>query len=227
MATKATPNLINTLNQNTTGSSGSCTGNAATATLAATATTVTTNANLTGMVTSVGNATTVVTNANLTGMVTSVGNATTVVTNANLTGVITSSGNATSIASQTGTGSKFVVDTAPTIASGLTISSGAAETFIYDNGNSGTSKAIAWNNGNNQKVLVTGAVAFTFTAPTNPGKFTIIIKQDTTGHVYSLPSIKWANATSPTLSTAAYSIDILTVLYDGTNYYGSFGGGFA
>jgi hypothetical protein len=50
--------------------------------------TVVTNANLTGMVTSVGNATTVVTNANLTGPVTSVGNATTiannVVTNANL-----------------------------------------------------------------------------------------------------------------------------------------------
>ena len=59
---------------------------------------VTTNANLTGMVTSVGNATTVVTNANLTGGVTSVGNAATVITNANLTGVITSSGNATSVA---------------------------------------------------------------------------------------------------------------------------------
>ena len=38
------------------------------------------------------------TNANLTGMVTSVGNATTVVTNANLTGDVTSVGNATSIA---------------------------------------------------------------------------------------------------------------------------------
>lgn len=43
------------------------------------------------------------------------GNAATVTTNANLTGPITSSGNATSIASQTGTGSKFVVDTGPTI----------------------------------------------------------------------------------------------------------------
>lgn len=36
-------------------------------------------------------------------------------TNANLTGPITSIGNATSIASQTGSGTKFVVDTAPTI----------------------------------------------------------------------------------------------------------------
>ena len=42
--------------------------------------------------------------------------ASTVTTNANLTGVITSSGNTTSIGSQTGTGSKFVVDTSPTIA---------------------------------------------------------------------------------------------------------------
>ena len=58
---------------------------------------------------------TVTTNANLTGGVTSVGNATTVVTNANLTGVITSVGNTTSIASQTGTGTKFVVDTSPTL----------------------------------------------------------------------------------------------------------------
>lgn len=62
-----------------------------------------------------GNAATVTTNANLTGGVTSVGNAATVITNANLTGPITSSGNATSIASQTGTGTKFVVDTSPAL----------------------------------------------------------------------------------------------------------------
>ena len=39
----------------------------------------------------------------------------TVTTNANLTGPITSVGNSTSIASQTGTGTKFVVDTSPTL----------------------------------------------------------------------------------------------------------------
>lgn len=57
----------------------------------------------------------VTTNANLTGMVTSVGNVTTVVTNANLTGPITSTGNATAVASQTGTGSTFVMNTSPTL----------------------------------------------------------------------------------------------------------------
>ena len=40
-------------------------------------------------------------------------------TNANLTGPITSVGNATSIASQTGTGTKFVVDTSPTLVTGM------------------------------------------------------------------------------------------------------------
>lgn len=39
----------------------------------------------------------------------------TATTNANLTGPITSSGNATSVASQTGTGTKFVMDTSPTL----------------------------------------------------------------------------------------------------------------
>ena len=47
------------------------------------------------------------------------GNAATVTTNANLTGPITSAGNATAIASQTGAGTKFVVDTTPTLISPL------------------------------------------------------------------------------------------------------------
>lgn len=43
------------------------------------------------------------------------GSAATVATNANLTGPITSTGNATAIASQTGTGTKFVMDTSPAL----------------------------------------------------------------------------------------------------------------
>lgn len=45
------------------------------------------------------------------------GNAATVTTNANLTGPITSAGNATSIASQTGTGTTFVMSASPTLVS--------------------------------------------------------------------------------------------------------------
>ena len=108
--------------------------------------TATTNANLTGVITSVGNATSIAsqtgtgtkfvmdtsptlitpvlgtpTSGTLTNCTfptlnqNTTGNASTVTTNANLTGVITSTGNATVIASQTGTGTKFVVDTSPTL----------------------------------------------------------------------------------------------------------------
>ena len=73
-------------NVNNTADSTKAVLSAATATLAAT---VTTNANLTGMVTSVGNTTTVVTNANLTGDVTSAGNATTLTASGVTAGIYT------------------------------------------------------------------------------------------------------------------------------------------
>ena len=97
------------------------------------AATVVTNANLTGEATSTGNAVTLTNSAVISKVITGyVSGAGTVAatdsilqaiqkldgnnsTNANLTGVITSVGNATSIASQTGTGTKFVVDTSPTL----------------------------------------------------------------------------------------------------------------
>lgn len=54
--------------------------------------------------------------------------------NANLTGPITSVGNATSIASQTGTGTKFVVDTAPTISSPSISTTPITSTYIVGAG---------------------------------------------------------------------------------------------
>lgn len=67
----------------------------------------------------------------------------TVTTNANLTGVITSAGNATSIASQTGTGSKFVVDTSPiiitpTISGNLVFGGAGTTTSVSIGGSVGT-----------------------------------------------------------------------------------------
>ena len=123
------------------------------------AATVVTNANLTGDVTSVGNATTL-TNAPviakvLTGYVSGAGTVAATdsilqaiqklngndATNANLTGPITSVGNATSIASQTGTGTKFVVDTSPTlvtpilgVASATSLATSAASPLLLTNG---------------------------------------------------------------------------------------------
>ena len=68
------------------------------------------------------------TNANLTGMVTSVGNATTVVTNANLTGDVTSSGNATTIGAAKVTNAMLASNASPSIGIGYATGAGATVT---------------------------------------------------------------------------------------------------
>lgn len=87
------------------------------------------------------------------------------------------------------------------------------------NQNSSTSLALNLDNGNNQCVTITGAVAITITTPTHPVKSTIRITQDGTGHVYSLSGCKWAGGTAITYSTAASKVDIISIFYDGTNSY--------
>lgn len=83
-------------------------------------------------------------------------------------------------------------------------------------------------NGTVQVVTLTGNVTFNaFTSPVAGQSLTLIIKQDATGNrTLTSTGIKWANS-SKTLSTTANAIDIATVFYDGTNYWGSLGKGFA
>jgi len=92
---------------------------------------------------------------------------------------------------------------------------------IYDNGNSGTSKTIDWNNGNKQKITLTGNCTLTFTAPSGPCSLQLIVVQDGTGgRTLTYPaSVKWAGGSPITLSTAANSVDIVSFLYDGGSYY--------
>jgi len=70
---------------------------------------------------------------------------------------------------------------------------------------------------------------FTFNALANAvagSSATVIITQDATGSRLLTSTMKFANA-SKTLSTAASSIDIITVFYDGTTYYASLTKGYA
>lgn len=102
----------------------------------------------------------------------------------------------------------------------------------YSNGNSGTTFTINHNNGAIQTITLTGNCTFTFTAPTavtgNAWRLTLILVQDTTGsRTVTWPTIKWSGGTAPTLTTTASGIDIVTLIYDGTNYYGVASTGFA
>ena len=101
-----------------------------------------TNANLTGMVTSVGNATTVVTNANLTGAVTSVGNASSL-------GSFTSAQLATALTDETGTGAN-VFATSPTLVTPIlgTPTSGTLTNCTFPTLNQNTTGSAATVTGN-------------------------------------------------------------------------------
>lgn len=97
-----------------------------------------------------------------------------------------------------------------------------------DNGNSGTSKAIDWKLGNHQKVTLTGNCTFTFTAPTKACMLSLRFIQDSTGGwTRALPTIKWPGGTVPSWTTTANAIDILSLFYDGSTYYGQAGIAFA
>ena len=77
-------------------------------------------------------------------------------------------------------------------------------------------------NGNVQSITLTGSITFNaFSNPEAGQTMTLIVKQPSSGGPYTLTStMKFAGGTN-TLSTAADAIDIISVVYDGTNYYAS------
>lgn len=82
-------------------------------------------------------------------------------------------------------------------------------------------------NGNVQVVTLTGNVTFNgFTSAVTGQSLTLIVKQDATGSRTLTSTMKFAGG-EKTLSTAANSVDIISVFYDGTNYWASLSKGFA
>lgn len=85
----------------------------------------------------------------------------------------------------------------------------------------GATIALDWNNGNVQSVTIAGNRTFTFANPKTGGKYLIVLKQDATGsRTITWPTIKWRGGTAPTLTTTAAKTDLITLVYDGSAYYG-------
>ena len=105
-------------------------------------------------------------------------------------------------------------------------------TVYYDNGNSGASITIDWNNGNLQHVTLTAVgVDITFTEPPRPGKCRLWIIQDGTGNrtidwTHEV-NPEWPGGVAPTLSTGAADVDLIAFDFiGGTTYRGLFNGNF-
>ena len=85
----------------------------------------------------------------------------------------------------------------------------------------GATIALDWNNSNVQSVTLAGNRTFTFSNPKSGGRYLILLKQDATGsRTVTWPTIIWQDGTAPTLTTTANKTDLITLIYDGTSYYG-------
>lgn len=92
---------------------------------------------------------------------------------------------------------------------------------ITDNGNSGASATIDFTAGHNHKITLTDNCTLTFTAPDQDTTRKLIVEQDGTGgHTLTFPGNVKLPGGSITLSSAGGSIDILTLYFDGSSYYG-------
>ena len=100
------------------------------------------------------------------------------------------------------------------------------DTQIYSpsnsKGNSGSGTVtFNWNDSNIQTVTLTGNCTFAFSNPQSGGSYQIVITQDDTGgRTITWPTVYWQNKTTPLLSNSANTVDVITLLYDGSKYLG-------
>ena len=87
--------------------------------------------------------------------------------------------------------------------------------------NSTSTTTLDLSTGNVLQVVLTGSTTLAFTNP-KIGTYIIKIKQDATGNrSLTFPTIKWSDAAVPTITTTPNAVDLITIIYDGTDYYGS------
>jgi hypothetical protein len=100
---------------------------------------------------------------------------------------------------------------------------GGAAPSEYTIGNSGSSIAVNWANGASQFVTLTADATVSFTGGTAGNTYYLRIQQGGYGlkRVVGWPTnIVWNSGSVPTISTAAWTVDVIGCYYDGTNYYG-------
>lgn len=92
-------------------------------------------------------------------------------------------------------------------------------TPIYDAGNSGTTKAIDWNNGDQQKVTLTGNVTFSFSNTVAGRSYLLYLVQDGTGgrtatFPTTAPAVRISNGANfgtPSFTTTLNTLTIVTL----------------
>lgn len=97
-------------------------------------------------------------------------------------------------------------------------------------GNSGTTKTLNFDLGNEHYVTLTGNVTFTLSNPKNGGRYVILLNSGAGGFTATWPTagsaggVQWPGGTAPIITVTASKVDLITLIYSSVDdrYYGSF-----
>jgi hypothetical protein len=134
----------------------------------------------------------------------------------------------------TSTGNGSVVLSSNATLSNVTISGGTVGNVTVNAYTEGviavgnTGNAVTVNIANATIVTATLTANCTWTMPSNAaGKsFILLLKTGNGGFTSTFTSVKWVGNTAPTITTANNSMDILTFIADGANWYGNYAQGY-
>lgn len=91
-----------------------------------------------------------------------------------------------------------------------------------DDGNSSTADTLDLSSCPVRKSTLTGNVTYTLTNPVTGGAYIIRILTGAGGFTATWPAtVKWAAGSAPTITVTASRMDLVSLLWDGTNYYGT------
>lgn len=100
---------------------------------------------------------------------------------------------------------------------------GGAAPGEYTIGNSGSAISVNWSNGASQFVTLTADATLAFSNGVAGNTYYLRVQQGGYGlkRMVGWPTnIVWNSGSVPTISTAAWTVDVLGFYFDGTNYYG-------
>jgi hypothetical protein len=109
---------------------------------------------------------------------------------------------------------------------GLSVRDDAVFQGVYDNGVVAASATIDWTRGNYQRMELNATpTVLTFMAPSGPCSVHLFLKQASGGgKTVTWPiTIKWPDGTAPILTATGSAVDVVTLVWDGVDYYGMWG----
>jgi hypothetical protein len=104
------------------------------------------------------------------------------------------------------------------------IATGQGASKVNTIGSTGGTVTIDWDNGNNQTITLTSSItSLTLSNPIAGANYGIEVTQGGVGSfTITWPAnVKWAGGSAPTLSTGPGLIDFVSLVYTGTDYYGT------